>query len=147
MKKLIIAALLVVSVSAFAQGGPQGQRMSPEERTKAQLEKWTTELKLDAKQLEQIKPILTEQAVKNQAMRAEMMGGGAPGQMTDEQREAFMKKRTEIREATNNKLKEILNPDQFKKMTEMEQANMQRMRGARQDRQGGEDKGNQPPQE
>lgn len=128
MKKLIIAALLVVSVSAFAQGG---QRMSPEERTKAQLERWTTELKLDAKQLEQIKPILTEQAIKNQAMRAEMMGGGSPGEMTSEKREAFMKKRTEITEATNTKLKAILTPDQFKKMTELEEANRQRMREAR----------------
>jgi protein CpxP len=128
MKKLIIAALLVVSVSAFAQGG---QRMSPEERTKAQLERWTTELKLDAKQLDQIKPVLTEQATKNQAMRTEMMGGGAPGQMSDEQREAFMKKRAEITEATNNKLKAILTPEQFKKMTELEAANAQRMREAR----------------
>lgn len=128
MKKLIIAALLVVSVSAFAQGG---QRMSPEERTKVQLERWTTELKLDAKQLEQIKPILTEQAIKNQAMRAEMMGGGSPGEMTSEKREAFMKKRTEITEATNTKLKAILTPDQFKKMTELEEANRQRMREAR----------------
>lgn len=128
MKKLIIAALLVVSFTAFAQGG---QRMSPEERTKAQLERWTTELKLDAKQLEQIKPILTEQAIKNQAMRAEMMGGGSPGEMTSEKREAFMKKRTEITEATNTKLKAILTPDQFKKMTELEEANRQRMREAR----------------
>lgn len=128
MKKLIIAALLVVSFTAFAQGG---QRMSTEERTKAQLEKWTTELKLDAKQLEQIKPILTEQAAKNQAMRAEMMGGGSPGDMTTDQREAFMKKRTEITEATNTKLKAILTSDQFKKMTELEEANRQRMREAR----------------
>lgn len=125
MKKLIIAALLVVSVSAFAQGG---QRMSAEERTKQQLERWTTELKLDAKQLELIKPVLTEQATKNQAMRTEMMGGGAPGEMTDAQREAFTKKRTEISQATNAKLKDILNAEQFKKMTEMEEANRQRMR-------------------
>jgi protein CpxP len=131
MKKLIIAALLVVSVSAFAQGGQGGQRMSPEERAKAQLEKWTTELKLDAKQVEQIKPILTEQSAKNQAMRTEMMAGGSPADMTTEQREAFMKKRTEITEATNAKLKTVLTPEQFKKMAEMEEANRQRMREAR----------------
>ncbi len=131
MKKLIIAALLVVSVSAFAQGGQGGQRMTPEERTKAQLERWTTELKLDANQIEQIKPILTEQGVKNQALRTEMMGGGSPMDMSDEQREACMKKRTEITEATNAKLQTILTPDQFKKMKEMEEANRQRMREAR----------------
>jgi protein CpxP len=128
MKKLIIVALLVVGVSAFAQGG---QRMSPEERTKAQIEQWTTELKLDANQVEQIKPILTEQATKNQALRAEMMSGGSPADMTAEQREAFMKKRTEVTEARNTKLKAILTPDQFKKMTELEEANRQRMREAR----------------
>lgn len=135
MKKLIIAALLVVSVSAFAQGG---QRMTPEERAKAQLERWTTELKLEASQIEQIKPILAEQAAKNQAMRTEMMsGGGSPMDMSDEQRAAFTKKRTEITEATNAKLKTILTPEQFKKMTESEAANAQRMRGFGGNRPGG----------
>ena len=129
MKKLIIAALLVVSVSAFAQGGQGGQRMTPEERAKAQLERWTTELKLDANQVEKIKPILAEQATKNQAMRTEMMAGGSPMDMSDAQREAFMKKRTEITEATNAKLKTVLTPEQFKEMTELEAANSQRMRG------------------
>lgn len=59
MKKLIIAALLVIGFSSFAQDqtptekkSNKGQRekMSPEQRNQAQLDKLTTELKLDAKQ-------------------------------------------------------------------------------------------------
>lgn len=82
MKKLIIAALLVIGVSSFAQGQNQTEkksnknqreRLSPEQRSQAQLDKMTTELNLDAKQQEQIKPIIAEQTAKREAMRAERM--------------------------------------------------------------------------
>lgn len=43
---------------------------SPEQRNEALLTKMTTELKLDASQQAQIKPIIAEQSVKREAMRA-----------------------------------------------------------------------------
>ena len=158
-KKLIIAALLVIGFSSFAQENQpekksnkgQRERMSPEQRTQAQLDKLTTELKLDAKQQEQIKPIIAEQAAKRQAMMAERMANrDSQKKMTPEERQAAMTARKDERTAMDNKLKAILTPEQFKKMKDMEQANMDKMREARHDRQGGEgrqgggDGGNQP---
>ncbi|MBC7845123.1 MAG: Spy/CpxP family protein refolding chaperone [Flavobacterium sp.] len=149
MKKLIIAALLIIGFSSYAQGQNQpekksnnGQRekMTPEQRSQAQLDKLTTELKLDVKQQEQIKPIIAEQTAKREAMRAERMASNdnKPKELTKEEREALKVKRTEEKVVVDNKLKAILTPEQFKKMKEIEQANMEKMREAR------EARGNQP---
>ena len=135
MKKLIIAALLVVSISSFAQdqtksekNGQQRERQTPEQRTKTQLDKLTTELTLNTQQQEQIKPILVEQNAKLEAMRAQRMGGK---EMTSEERDAFRAKRQEDKKATDAKLQAILTPDQFKKMKDIEKANMEKMREGR----------------
>lgn len=144
MKKLIIAALLVVSISSFAQGqtkpekkGQQREKQTPEQRTQNQLDKLTTELTLNSQQQEQIKPILVEQNAKMEAMRTQRMGGNAK-EMTSEERDAFRAKRQEDKKATDAKLQAILTPDQFKKMKDIEKANMEKMREAR------EARGNQP---
>lgn len=146
-KKLIIAALLVVSVAAFAQDenqperkprgeGQQRERMTPEQRNQAMLERMTTELKLDAKQQELIKPILAEQSAKNQAMRAERMAGGdKPKDLSSQEREALKVKRETEKTATENKLKAILTPDQFTKMKANEETAREKMREGRQNRQ------------
>ncbi len=158
MKKLIIAVLLVIGFSSFAQEQTpkekkskkeQKERMSPEQRNQALLDRMTTELKLDTKQQEQIKPILAEQSAKLQAMRDQRMASNSK-ELTSEERKALMQKRTEERAATDAKLKAILTPEQFKKMKDNEEANREKMREARESRQGGEgrqsgeDRGNQP---
>lgn len=137
--KLIIAALLVIGFSSFAQdqnqpekkaNSSQRERMSPEQRSQARLDKLTTELNLDAKQQEQIKPIIEEQTAKRKAMRARMAGNERPKELSSEERDAFRQKRAEEKTAMDNKLKAILSPEQFKKMKDMEQANMEKMREA-----------------
>jgi len=133
MKKLIIAALLVVSVSAFAQeqakpeGKPKREKQTPEQRSQAQLDKLTKELTLNPQQQEQIKPILAEQNAKLEAFRAERMGGNAK-ELSASERDALRTKRQEDKKATDAKLQTILTPEQFKKMKEIEKANMDRMR-------------------
>ncbi len=149
-KKLIIAALLVIGISSFAQEtqpekksnrGQQRERMSPEQRNQALLDRMTTELKLDASQQEQIKPILAEQTAKLQAMRDQRMGSNAK-ELSNDERKALMQKRNEEKTATEAKLKTILTPQQFKKMKENEEANREKMREARGNRQNGEGRGN-----
>ncbi|HQF48473.1 hypothetical protein C3L50_13420 [Flavobacterium alvei] len=149
MKKLIIAALLVIGISSFAQenqpekkgnNGQQRERMTPEQRNQASLDRMTTELKLDAKQQEQIKPILAEQTAKLQAMRDQRMNGGAK-EMTADERKAMQQKRQEERTITENKLKAILTPEQFKKMKENEEAAREKMREARGNRDNGGNRG------
>jgi protein CpxP len=122
--KLFIAALLVISVSSFAQ------KQTPEQRSQAQLDKLTTELALNPQQQEQIKPILAEQNAKMEALRAERMNGNGK-EMSSEERDAFRTKRQEDKKATDAKLQAILTPEQFKKMKEIEKANMEKMREAR----------------
>ncbi|NDP27349.1 MAG: hypothetical protein GZ087_07995 [Flavobacterium sp.] len=139
MKKLIIAALMVVSISAFAQEnqsekkgnkGQKREKLTPEKRSQAQLDKWTTELTLNAQQQEQIKPILAEQNAKMEAMRAQRIAGNGK-EMTPEERVAFRAKRQDDKKANDAKLQAILTPDQFKKMKEIEKANMEKMREGR----------------
>lgn len=142
MKKLIIAALLVIGISAFAQEnqpekkGNKGQRerMTPEQRNQALLDRMTTELKLDAKQQEQIKPIIAEQAAKLQAMREQRMVGNSK-EMSKEERSALREKRTEDKIALDAKFQSILTPEQFKKRKENEDANREKMRQTRESRQ------------
>jgi protein CpxP len=151
-KKLIIAALLVVSISAFAQDQNQQDKKSdrgsremksPEERNEARLKKLTTDLKLDAKQVEQIKPIIADQTAKREAMMAErMVNRDSQKKMTPEERKAAMTARKDEKTAMDNKLKAILTPEQFKKMKDIEQANMEKMRETRESREPREPKDN-----
>ncbi|MGQ7946622.1 hypothetical protein [Flavobacterium sp. WC2509] len=139
MKNLIIAALLAVSVSSFAQDQAQGdkksdkpkrEKMSPEQRNQALLDKMTTELTLTPQQQEQIKPILAEQSAKMEAMRAERSGGNAK-EMTTEERDAFRAKRQEEKKVTDAKYKAILTPEQLKKKKDLEDAARDKMREGR----------------
>ncbi|WP_291122518.1 hypothetical protein, partial [Flavobacterium sp. UBA6046] len=135
---------LIVGFSSFAQDQNQPEqksnknrreKLSPEKRNQSQLDKMTTELNLDAKQQEQIKPIIAEQNAKRAAMQAERMANrDKQKKMTSEDREAFMKNRKEEKEAMDNKLKTILSPEQFKKMKENEEANRAKMRESRESR-------------
>lgn len=142
MKKLIIASLLLIGFSSFAQdqnqpekkpNNGQKEKMSPEQRSQAQLDKMTTELNLDAKQQEQIKPIIAEQTAKREAMRAERMAGNSK-ELTSEEREALKQKRMEEKAIMDNKLKAILSPEQFQKLKAIEQANMEKMKAAKEAR-------------
>ncbi|MFA9188818.1 hypothetical protein AAGV33_10635 [Flavobacterium sp. FBOR7N2.3] len=113
MKKLIIAALLVVGVSSFAQNNsdrPQRGNFSPEKR----VERLTTQLNLDAKQQEQVKELYAEQAKNREAQK-----GFSREQMQEE------------RKKTDEKLKTILTPEQLKKW-EANQAEMRQRMGNRQ---------------
>ena len=113
MKKLIIAAFLVVGVASFAQNNndrPQRGDFSPEKR----VERMTTQLNLDAKQQEQVKQIYAEQAKNREAQK-----GFSREQMQEE------------RKKSDEKLKAILTPEQLKKW-EANQAEMRQRMGNRQ---------------
>ena len=143
-KKLIIVALLAVGFSSYAQDQNQPdqksnrsrkEKLSPEHRNQVQLDKMTAQLNLDAKQQEQIKPIIVEQTAKRDAMQAERMANrDNQKKMSADERGAFMKSRKEEKEAMDNKLKAILSPEQFKKMKENEEANRAKKREFRESR-------------
>ena len=138
MKKLIIAALLLVGVSNFAQEAntPNNKKdkgskeiISTEQRNEALLTKMTTELNLDASQQAQIKPIIAEQSVKREAMRAQQKANKENNVVpSDADKKAMRKTLMENKEATDNKIKAILTPDQFVKYQAMQEAEKEKMK-------------------
>jgi hypothetical protein len=128
MKKLIIAALLVVGLSAFAQeekqmGNRDGkEKMSPEQRNQLMLKKMTLELDLNAKQQEQVKQIIVEQSVKREDMKAEQMARKQSDKKpTADERFAMQSKMLDDQIAMQNKMKNILNQEQFKDWKSMKE--------------------------
>ena len=117
MKKLILAAVLVVSTLTFAQErGRKGEKLTPEQQTELQVKKMTLDLDLDANQQKQVKTILLEQAKKREAKMAEMKARKEKGY-------SQLKLATEIvkNEMLDNQIehkaqmKKILKPEQFQK--------------------------------
>jgi hypothetical protein len=133
MKKLIMAALLVVGIATFAQNRKEmGNRpdrsemvkFSPEQRTQLMVKKLTLELDLNAKQQEQVKQIIAEQGVKSEAIRAERMAKKVEEKKrnADEQFE-MQNKMLDDQIAMKNKIKTILSPEQFEKWNSLKEKN------------------------
>ena len=145
MKKIIIAALFVVSISTFAQentgkknksdNGSREMR-SPEERNEARLKKMIADLNLDTNQQVQIKQIIVEQSDKTEAMRANRMANKDNAIPSKEDREAMRAKRNEEKTEMDNRIKVILNPTQYDKYKAMEEANRAKMQERMQERMG-----------
>jgi Spy/CpxP family protein refolding chaperone len=124
MKKLLIAAILLVSIAGFAQEKKDGtkraqkmnmEKLSPEQRTEKRIAKMTKELTLDAKQQEKIRGVFKEEAVSKEKQRAEMK-----------------KKKEQAREKMDSRMKAILTPEQLAKM----ESNKSEMKNKMQERRG-----------
>ena len=131
MKKifLILLALITLQVSAqknkqeFRKGNKteKGQRMSdytPEEMAQLQTKKMTLDLDLNASQQKQIEKINLENAKERQAKRearhAEMKNGNTQ-KLSKEERLARINERLDRQLEMKQKMKKILNTEQFEK--------------------------------
>lgn len=149
MKKLIIALVLGMGMTCFAQEATQKsnrgdmQNMTPEQRVEKQLAKMTKDLSLDVKQQEAVGALLKEKSAKAQEARAKREAMRSSGQkMTDEQRNEFRTAMQSERNDTEAKLKTILTPDQFKKWSTTRAENEEKMKQRRRDNNsGGNDNG------
>jgi len=125
MKKLFIAALLFVGVVSFAQEADQApnreprERLTPEQRNEKQLKKITTELNLDANQQAQVKQLLADRSAKAEKLRAERKD--RKEKPTAAEREAFKNELKAEKDANDAKMKAILNADQYKKWTSIQE--------------------------
>lgn len=148
MKKLILAALLAVSVSTFAQCKKEMEKkchtekhspdernefgmekLSSEQRTQLMVKKMTLELDLNAKQQEQVKQIIAEQMVKREAMRAEQMAKKEEDKKrTADQVFVIKNKILDEQIAMKNKMKTILSPEQLEKWNALKEANKAKMK-------------------
>ena len=113
---LFVTLMFVGILSTQAQ--QQGQRRTPEERTKMTVERLTDSLKISAAQQTDVSAAYLEYYNAQDKLRA----GLAPGTRPEK---ADMDKLTEARDA---KLKIILTADQFAKLKEMEAAMRNRQR-------------------
>ncbi|OMQ09465.1 hypothetical protein [[Flexibacter] sp. ATCC 35103] len=128
MKKLFIAALLFVGIASFAQEADQKpareprEKLTPEQRNEKQLKKITSELNLDAKQQAEVKLLLAERSAKAEKLREERKDRkDSNTKPTAAEREAFKNELKVEKDANDAKMKAILNADQYKKWTAIQE--------------------------
>jgi hypothetical protein len=126
MKKLFIAALLVVGMTSFAQERKarperaQMEQMTPEQRNQLHLKKLTLELDLNASQQKEMSKIIAEQSAKREAKMAERKASkDSAKKLTSD--EIFAKKSKMLDEqiVMKERMKKILSADQYKKWDDM----------------------------
>jgi hypothetical protein len=115
MKKLVVVAVLLLSVVAFAQEKrKKGPEMSPEKKVELQLARLKIELDLSEKQTADLRNVINEHQQKRAKLRAEF---GAKKDSLDKpspaQREQMKKIKAEDKKAFEEHLKKILTPTQF----------------------------------
>ncbi|MEO5777015.1 MAG: hypothetical protein ABIQ27_08915 [Flavobacterium sp.] len=113
MKKLIVAALLVVGVTAFAQE-KEGRRagrenLTSEQKVDFQVKKMTKDLNLNDKQAQEVKALVSKEVEKREAKRAEMK------EVQTKKREEMKAKRDAEQAALSADMKKILTAEQFQK--------------------------------
>jgi protein CpxP len=129
MKKLIIASLLFIGISSYAQDkkGTQKrmnravmEKFSPEQQNQLMLKKMTLELDLNGKQQEQIGQIISEQSKEREVMmqnHKEMREDNK--KPTTDDRFEMKSKMLDKQIAMRDKMKKILSPEQFEKWHKM----------------------------
>lgn len=125
MKKLFVAALLVVGITAFAQereARKGKERLTTEQKVDLQVKKMSTDLNLNDKQKEQIKSLVTKQVEKREQKRKEL-------QESKKQDRAQMKAQMEANQAaTSAEMKKILTPEQFTKWEKLREEKKDKMK-------------------
>lgn len=121
MKKLLMAALLLIGFGATAQEhGIRKQTVSPEQRNEAQLKKLTSELQLTEAQQKEMATVIADQSAKREALMKERMEKkDERAKQTAEERQARLKKINDERAATKERVRKILTAEQFEKWEKM----------------------------
>ncbi|SHM85223.1 hypothetical protein [Flavobacterium chilense] len=128
MKKLFIAVLLLIGVASFAQETTdqkptreRREKLTPEQRNDKHLQKLTTDLNLDANQQAQVKQLLADRTAKAEKFREDRKNSTT--KPTAAEKEAFKKQMMAEKDANDAKMKSILNADQYKKWTSIQEEN------------------------
>lgn len=128
MKKLFIAVLLLIGVASFAQETTdqkptreRREKLTPEQRNDKHLQKLTTDLNLDANQQAQVKQLLADRTAKAEKFREDRKNSTT--KPTAAEKETFKKQMMAEKDANDAKMKSILNADQYKKWTSIQEEN------------------------
>ncbi|WP_306353224.1 hypothetical protein [Flavobacterium sp. '19STA2R22 D10 B1'] len=125
MKKLVIAALMVVSFTTFAQeknapqdrkSKPQVEQFTPEQRVELQVKKMTLDLGLSASQQKDVKTLLQEDQKNREIRMNERKNNTTSDQkLSADERYAKASKRLDDQIVRKDKMKKILSTEQFAK--------------------------------
>jgi Spy/CpxP family protein refolding chaperone len=115
MKKMLMVAVLLLSVVTFAQEKrKKGPEMSPEKKVELQVARLKIELDLNEKQSADLRTLIQERQQKQIKLRAEF--GSKKDSLhkpSPAQREQMKKIKAEDKKAFEEQLKKILTPTQF----------------------------------
>jgi len=113
MKKLIVAALLVLGLTTYAQekeGRRAGrEKLTSEQKVELQVKKMTKDLNLNEKQTKDVRALVTKQVEKREAKRKEMEN------LKTKMREDIKAQMQAEKEAVSVEMKKILTPEQYAK--------------------------------
>lgn len=131
MRKLFVAALLAVGISAFAQekeGRGPGRGLSSQEKVELQVKKMTKDLNLNEKQTAEVRDLVTKQVEKREAKRAEMKADR-------EKDRAEMKANMEKEQAAvSESMKKILTAEQYSQWEKQRDERKEKMKARMQER-------------
>lgn len=126
MKKVFVAALLVVGITAFAQekeGRRAGrEQLTTEQKVDFQVKKMSKDLDLNEKQTQEIKAVVTKQVEKREAKRAEIKAD------KDKNREEMRANMEKEQAAVSADMKKILTPEQYAKWEKNREEKKEKMK-------------------
>lgn len=131
MKKLLIAVVLISTLTTFAQDRKM-EKFSPEQRVELQVKKMTLDLDLNDKQQKDLKKLLTEQSKKREEAKAKHEAAKkADTKPTSDERFAMKTKMMDEQIAFKAEMKKILNEKQMTKWEERRENKMEKMQNKR----------------
>jgi hypothetical protein len=132
MKKLIVIALLSLSISGVAQEkknriNEDRPQLTAEQQNELQVKKLTLELDLSAQQQKEIAKIVAKKQLKREAMRTELKSKKAEDKKLTSD-EKFVLKRNMLDEqiAHKNEMKKVLTAEQYEKWEKMSKNKMRK---------------------
>ena len=134
MKKLIITAVLLIGLSAFAQeraknsGKEKLEQMTPQQKNQLRLKKLTLDLSLSASQQKEMGKIIAEMEAKREGFKKERLAKKEAGtNLTKDELFAMRTKRLDEKIAAKERVKKILDANQFEKWEKMQDKRMEKM--------------------
>jgi Spy/CpxP family protein refolding chaperone len=129
MKKLVVAFLLIVGITAMAQekemkrpNGDKFASLTPEQKVEYQVKKMSKDLSLNDKQVKEVKALVTKEVEKRNAIKAEMKA------LQAKQRIEMKAKIDEVYAAMSNEMRKILTSEQFTKWEKIHEERREKMK-------------------
>lgn len=135
MKKLIAIAVLLIGFSTFAQRPARNLRnenleqMTPQQRNELRIKKLTLDLSLNSTQQKEMGKIIAEMEAKKEAFQKEQLAKKEAGaKATNDELFAMRIKLLDEQIANKERVKKILDANQFEKWEQMRSKRMEKNR-------------------